>query len=302
MIAPVIIAAAITAAASAASARQQSSAANSATSQGRAFSIDFDKETRARYVADREWDRVTNEKLRDQDRTWNAIREDNQLQRLTADASAAGLHPAFAMGGPGYTPTATQQFSTAQQRPDPYPGQSASGSGAGRGIEQMGSALASGIMGAEKQKQIGIQNTRSTELHDLEIKQREQSLNRGDLEFLSRMNEIKRAEHAALASPTMMGQMLKPAEPEAKSHPIVNLPLLGRVRLNKSRMTGGGATEQVGEGADWLYGIDLLRRALIQKIQRSSYMTGVTKRKMQRKWPAKVKRKQIDYYDFAGGS
>ena len=294
MIAPIIIAAAVTAASAYASSKQQSSAMSGATSQARAHAINMDKMNRERFVMDREYDRQQSYLLTGAER----MREDTQLQRMTQDAQAAGLHPAFAMGGPGYTPTQQQAGGGQMQQSDI--GQSPTGSLAGRGLANMGDAVAGAIMGAEQQKRQGMLDKRSGRLFDLEVQQRQQSLQRSELEFLARTNEIKRGEQAALASPALMGQMLKPAEAEAKSHRIVNLPLLGRVRLSDKRMTGGGATEQVGEGADYLYGIDLLRRALIQKIQGSSWNRRRLRRRFEKGASRKWKRLHYDSGTYGG--
>ena len=294
MIAPIIIAAAVTAASAYASSKQQASAASGASSQGRAHAINMDTMNRERFVMDREYDRQRTAEKQAHDDYY----ENTKLLRLTNDAQAAGLHPAFAMGGPGYTPTQQNVGGGQMQQSDI--GQSPTGSLAGRGIANMGQIAADAIMGAHKQKRQDTLDKRAGTLFNLEVQAREQSLQRDSLEFLAKANEMKRAEQAALASPTSMGEMLKAPEAAPKSHKIVNLPFLGRVRLNPNRMTGGGATEQVGEGADWLYGADLIRRALIQRIQKSSWNVGRNKRKMIQKWPKKHQRKYYDSGTYGG--
>ena len=294
MIAPIIIAAAVTAASAYASSKQQASAASGASSQARAHAINMDSMNRERFVMDREYDRQRMLEKQSHDDYY----ENTKLLRLTNDAKAAGLHPAFAMGGPGYTPT--QQHVGGGQMQQSDIGQSPTGSLAGRGIANMGEIAAGAIMGVHRQKRQDTLDKRSSKLFDLEVQQREQSLQRDSLEFLAKANEMKRAEQAAIASPTALGEMLKPAEPESKRHPIVNLPLLGRVRLKRGQMTGGGATEQVGEGADYLYGIDLIKRAIVQKLQKSSWNRRRLRRRFEQGASRKWKRLHYDTGTYGG--
>lgn len=125
----VVVAAGIAAAASLAAAKQSSSAASSATGQGRVFSLDMYKR-----------------QLRDQDKIRQAgyAREDSAMQRATADAKAAGLHPLFALGGGTGAGSPGQPGIT-------IPGYPSGGTGRS-GIAEAGRQIASGITKNETNK------------------------------------------------------------------------------------------------------------------------------------------------------
>lgn len=131
MVAPVIIAAGIAAAASLASAKSQSSAAGSATKQGRQFSLDMYKR-----------------QLKDQKkiRKGEYARQDSMYQRATTDATAAGLHPLFALGSSAnYSPGSGGGGIS-------IPGYPAGGSSRS-GIAEAGAAISRGIIANESNKQ-----------------------------------------------------------------------------------------------------------------------------------------------------
>ncbi len=277
---PMVIGAGIAAGSSLLGGALGSSAAASGASKSRQFASDLEEIRYGRAI---------------EARGVQHAREDTAMQRLVNDSRLAGLHPAFAMGAAGSSGQALNYQGAGVP-------QGFSGSYAGEGIAAAGRAVGAAFTEKGRMQAAKGDRLKADALFAVNLGRARIGLQRDQVELMSATNEMKRAEAAALVNPTHMQEFLKPAEAAPKSHGIVNLPFLGKVRLDPNRMTGGGATEQVGEGADWLYGADLIRRALIQKIQKSRWNVNRNKRKMMHKWPYKEKSDFIPMYDFMGGS
>lgn len=110
------------------------------SSKGRQFTIDMDKKQRRRFEKDRR-------RAEQREKDVYFPRQDATYQRMVKDAQAAGLHPLFALGAGGTSPS-TQSFG------GPIQGSSIPGAPGGgdarHGVAAAGRAISQGIMGKQR--------------------------------------------------------------------------------------------------------------------------------------------------------
>lgn len=110
------------------------------STKGRQFTSDMDQQARARFEKDRR-------RAEKREKEVYFPRQDSTYQRMVKDAQAAGLHPLFALGAGGTSPS-SQSFGGPIQGSS-IPGYPAGGD-ARHGVAAAGRAIQTGIMGKQR--------------------------------------------------------------------------------------------------------------------------------------------------------
>lgn len=128
-----------------------------------------------------------------QERDLERQRQDTALQRTVADARTAGLHPLFALGGPGAAGSSVSKHAG-------YASGGGSGSAIGAGITRAGQEIARGLSRKQQAPLIAAEESRRQELHDAAMRQ---NTHQDFLDQMERASILKRAEGNANTGPRM---------------------------------------------------------------------------------------------------
>ncbi len=195
-------------------------------------------------------------------------RQDTAIQRRVADAKAAGLHPLFAMGMQGSSPTFSGGAPRAQRAPISR--------GAGS-MPAQGLLRAATMGGAEK---------RANEEHDMNIE-------RGHIENLKAASELALLQQRLQAGDIELGSYRNPADlPPAETMTKKNVlrgPFGGAYQMPEGVSPQREWEDRIGEGSDWTFGPGIFARILMERQKRMRGMKrqimAVKRHRARKKYP-----------------